>query len=78
MEQELLYRNPFYELGRTNGLSQDETAIGTLMLGMKRFIEEGVEVYPLSEGLQDAYVRILMEQALKSGQMVESETQIWS
>lgn len=78
MEQELLYRNPFYELGRINGLSQDETAIGTLMLGMRRFIEEGVEVYPLSEGLQDAYVRILMEQALKSGQMVESETQIWS
>jgi predicted dehydrogenase len=78
MGQELLYRNPFYELGKANGLPQDETAIGTLMLGMRRFIEEGLEVYPLSEGLQDAYVRILMEQALKSGQMVESKTQVWS
>jgi len=78
MGQELLYRNPFYELGEANGLTQDETAIGTLMLGMRRFIEEDAEVYPLSEGLQDAYVRILMEQALKSGQMVESKTQIWS
>lgn len=48
------------------------------MLGMRRFIEEGVEVYPLSEGLQDAYVRILMEQALKSGQVVESKAQVWS
>jgi len=78
MGQELLYRNPFYELGKIGGLSQDETAIGTLMLGMRRFIEEGVEVYPLSEGLQDAYVRILMEQALNSGQAVESKTQVWS
>ena len=78
MGEELLYRNPFYELGKINGLPQDETAIGTLMLGMRRFIEEGTEAYPLSEGLQDAYVRILMEQTLKSGQMVESKTQVWS
>lgn len=77
MGEELLYQNPFYDLGKDNGLPQDETAIGTLMLGMRRFIEEGVEVYPLAEGLQDAYVRILMEQALKSGQTVESETQVW-
>ncbi|ADL03008.1 Gfo/Idh/MocA family protein [Lacrimispora saccharolytica] len=77
MGQELLYRNPFIDLGKANGLPQDETAIGTLMLGMRRFIEEGVEVYPLAEGLQDAYVRILMEQALKSGQTVESKTQVW-
>ncbi len=74
----MLYRNPFSELGKASGLPQDETAIGTLMLGMRRFIEEGAEVYPLSEGLQDAYVRILMEQALKSGQVVESKTQVWS
>lgn len=77
MKQEQLYLNPFYELGKVNGLPQDETAIGTLMLGMRRFIEEGAEVYPLAEGLQDAYVRILMEQALKGGQTVESETQVW-
>ena len=77
MGQEQLYRNPFFELGKANGLPQDETAIGTLMLGMRRFIEEGVEVYPLAEGLQDAYIRILMEQALKSGQTVESKTQVW-
>jgi len=72
-----LYWNPFYELGQIRGLSQDETAVGSLMLGMRRFMEDGTEVYPLSEGLQDAYVRILMEQALKSKETVISETQGW-
>lgn len=72
-----LYRNPFYAMGEEEMLPQDETAIGTLMLGMKGFIEDGTEAYPLSEGLQDAYVRILMEEALKGGKEVESETQIW-
>lgn len=78
LEGKELYRNPFYALGAERRLPQDETAIGSLMLGMKRFIEDGTETYPLSEGLQDAYVRILMEEALKEGKEVKSETQVWA
>lgn len=69
---ELLYRNPI-----PAALSQDETAIATLMLGMREFAQGGREVYPLAEALQDAYFRILMEQALTTGQPVESRAQPW-
>lgn len=73
---EVLYQNPF---GDVVGLPQDETAIASMMLDMRRFIEEGIPVYPLEEGLQDAYVRILMEQALEHpGETVESVKQVWS
>lgn len=73
-----LYRNPFYEMGEENILPQDETAIGAILLGMRRFIEDGTEVYPFSEALQDAYIRLLMEKALRSGETEESETQPWA
>ena len=60
-------------------LPQDETAIAVLMMGMRRYIEEGLECYPLAEGLQDAYALILINEALKSpGRPVRSETQIWA
>ncbi|MDO4329766.1 MAG: Gfo/Idh/MocA family oxidoreductase [Lachnospiraceae bacterium] len=75
---QMLYENPFELLGEKVLLPQDETAIASMMLGMRRYIEEGVEVYPLAEALQDAYVRILMEEALGSGQAVRSEPQIWN
>lgn len=79
MGQEVLYQNPFAQAGEVNGMPQDETAIGTMMLGMRRYIEEGIEVYPLAEGLQDAYVRVLMEEALnRDGRVVTSVTQEWS
>lgn len=67
---EILYRNPF---GNMVGLPQDETAIASMMLDM-----EG-EIYPLKEALQDAYLRILMEEALnKPGTVIESERQLWN
>ncbi len=72
---EILYQNPFSE---KYGLPEDETAIGTLMLGMRCYIEEGVEVYPLAEGLQDAYISLLMKEAAESGTVVESKSQIWT
>lgn len=76
-EGSVLYENPFARLGEKTLLPQDETAIASMLLGMKGYIEEGVEVYPLAEALQDAYVRILMEEALGSGRAVTSKPQIW-
>ena len=66
-------------MGLKKVLPQDETAIAVLMMGLRRYIEEGTECYPLAEGLQDAYTLILMEEALKDpGRLVRSETQIWA
>ncbi len=75
---EVLYENPFYKLGKTNLLPQDETAVGTMLLGMRQYIQDGTEVYPLAEALQDAYVKNLMREAVKTGKEVQSETQIWA
>ena len=77
--EEQLYVNPFVHMGLKKVLPQDETAIAVLMMGLRRYIEEGTECYPLAEGLQDAYTLILMEEALKDpGRLVRSETQIWA
>ena len=77
--EEQLYVNPFVHMGLKQVLPQDESAIAVLMMGMRRYIEEGLECYPLAEGLQDAYALILVNEALKSpGRPVRSETQIWA
>lgn len=68
------YRNPF----PTNVLTEDETAIARLLVGMKAHIEGGGEAYPLSDALQDAYLTILLKKAAETGTAVQSETQIWA
>ncbi len=83
---ETLYENPFWKLGEQKLLCQDETAIGTMMLGMRDYIEHGKEVYPLAEALQDAYIRILMSEVLEQGNdpntggipVIYSEVQPWN
>ncbi len=44
---------------------QDEYAIATMMLDMREYIENGREVYPMAEALEDAYVYLLMQEAVK-------------
>lgn len=57
---------------------QDEYAIASMMLDMKAFIEEGKEIYPLAEALEDAYLWILMQKAVQNpGKVVESEKMPW-
>ncbi len=71
---ELLYQNPYGDCG----LTEDETAIAELMDGMEKYINEGVEVYPLREALQDAYMTILMEEAIQHPyEKVTAQKQIW-
>jgi hypothetical protein len=74
---EVLYENPFLALGQKTVLSEDETAIATMLFQMKTYIGGGEEVYPLAEALEDAYIRILMEQAIVSGGKVRSEHMPW-
>ena len=60
------------------GLSEDETAIAGLMAGMKEFNLTGKEVYPLADAMQDAYITILMQQALANpNQEIKMQSQKW-
>lgn len=68
-----VYRNPF----PTNKMTEDESAIARLLIGMKEYIDTGKELYPLAEAMQDAYLTILLMEAVKTGKTVKSEDQIW-
>lgn len=58
--------------------AQDEYAIASMMLDLRAYLDGGEEVYPLAEALEDAYTRILMEQAVTMpGVVVESEHMPW-
>lgn len=57
---------------------QDEFAVASMMLDMKKYIEEGKEIYPLAESLEDVYLWILMQKAVQNpGETVKSEKMPW-
>lgn len=73
-EKDTIYQCPYSDCG----LSEDETAIAALMSGMKEYNQTGKEVYPLADALQDAYLTILMQQALEHpNQEISSQLQKW-
>jgi len=60
------------------GLPEDETAIAGLMSGMKEYNLTGKEVYPLADAMQDAYITIMMQQALANpNQEIKMHSQKW-
>lgn len=75
LQGQAVYQNPF----PGSGLPEDETALAALMDGMEAFIQNGIEPYPLAEALQDAYLALLMDEALSQpGIVIESEIQPWA
>jgi len=70
-----LYTNPFIPAA----LSDEEVAIATTLARMGAYARgEGKGPYPLAEACQDRYLDIMLEQALRSGETVATETQPWS
>lgn len=75
MGDETVYQNPF----AGSGLPEDETAIAAMLEGMGEYLRTGIELYPLEDALQDAYLAILMAKALEQpGTVAASEPQIWN
>lgn len=56
-----LYRNPFPHAR----LNDDEIAVATCVAGMAEYLNTGKEVYSLQDALQDTYLSILMDEAMK-------------
>jgi predicted dehydrogenase len=71
---EWIYRNPFAP-GR---LSDDEIAVTTCLQKMGAYVEGGPDFYSLAQASQDHYLSLLMDQAVKSGQPVRTQAQIWT
>lgn len=73
-EKRIVYENKY----EVYGLNEDETAIATLMLGMKAYAEGGAECYPIKDALEDAYLSILMTQAGKEPyKIIETKERPW-
>lgn len=70
----IIYKCPYDD----RGLTEDEIAISTFMMGMKNYNLTGEPIYPLEDALTDAYFTILMNQALENpNHDVKSEKQPW-
>ncbi len=70
-----IYRTPFPKAR----LNDDEIAIATCMRKMKEYVETGTEFYKFEFALQDTYLSILMNEALKNPyETVKSKTMIWA
>ena len=69
-----IYRNPFYPAR----MNDDEIAVASCLAAMKEYVETGKEFYPLREALQDTYLSFAMEQAIESGEAVQTQTQPWA
>lgn len=72
----VLYHNPYWEEGAR--LSDDEIAMAGLLDGMCRYVHGGEEIYPLEEALQDTYLYLMMDEAIRSGREIETFSQVWS
>ena len=74
---EFVYENPFAKYTEAR-LTDDEIAMGSLLLGMKRLIETGEEIYPLKEALQDTYLYLMMDESIRRQMPVVTEKQPWN
>lgn len=70
----VIYQNPFYPAR----LNDDEIAVASCLAGMKEYVETGKDCYPLKEAMQDTYLSFVMEEAITTGQTVETSRQIWA
>ena len=70
---ERIYENPFPGLR----INDDEIAVTDLLVGMKRYVETGEDIYSLRDGLQDAYLDFIREEAITTGQRLTTTNQSW-
>ena len=71
---EWAYINPFAPAP----LSDDELAIATCLVKMDEYVRTGREFYTLAEAMQDHYLNLLCQQAVKEGREFQAERQPWA
>ena len=71
---ERIYENPFPGLR----INDDEIAVTDLLVGMKKYLETGEDIYSLRDGLQDAYLDLMREEAVISGKVIRTTDQSWT
>lgn len=69
-----VYRNPLAPAR----LSDDEIAVGTVLLRMNEYVNTGASFYPLADASQDHYLGLLIHEAARTGRAVRSARQAWA
>jgi predicted dehydrogenase len=73
--EEALYKSPVFGAR----LNDDEIGVASCLLGMDEYLKTGKEFYPLKEALQDTYLAIVMQQAVKQdNEKIHTTTQSWA
>lgn len=73
--EEFVYRNPFPNAR----LNDDEIAVASCMRKMGEYLTTGKEFYSLREALQDTYISLMMDTALKQpNREVRTSTRTWA
>lgn len=67
------YQNPFIP-GR---LADDEIAVATCLNLMAHYLQTGESFYNLAEASQDHYLGLMIGEAARTGQRLETSSQIW-
>lgn len=58
--------------------AQDEYAVATMLYDLKSYLDGGEEVYPLAEALEDAYIWLLIQEAVQNPRKeIVSEQMPW-
>jgi hypothetical protein len=71
---EWVYTNPLAPAP----LTDDEIAVGACLLGMDEYLRTGKSFYSLPEASQDAYLSLMGERAMETGQPVKAERMCWA
>ena len=70
---EWMYTNPFIPAS----LSDDEIAVASCLLKMDGYVRGEPGFYGLAEASQDAYLALMIDKAISSGEKLVSESQPW-
>jgi len=59
-------------------LTDEEIAMARVMVGMKNYIETGVDIYSLANGCHDHYLNLLAQESISQQKMNHSEEMPWN
>ncbi|HEX4058034.1 MAG TPA: Gfo/Idh/MocA family oxidoreductase [Galbitalea sp.] len=74
MGERVVYTNPLAPAR----LSDDEIAIGSVLMGMAEFVRDGTALYPFADAAEDQYLSLLIREAVETGGPVETKDRPWA
>jgi hypothetical protein len=72
--EEWIYKNAFTP-GR---MTDDEIAVASCLEKMYQYTKTGQDFYNLAEGSQDHYLSLMINEAVRTGEKVRTESQPWA